>query len=226
MLKFIQCPKCEASIENIAGTKCWNCGHVVGGDAAKTNQGQSNLLNTESEYYDLGDQTLMFATCKCGAQNDKFAVKCWECGQALEILGGAPASGVHSSEAPKKKVPFSDIVEKPPEEKEKKGLIGKLSDALKPGEEGKTPEEIQKEKERQMKKERRLILFHCNNCGDYFKVLFRKVRAEVKCPVCKNVKMKIPYFCTKCKCIEEFTDLGRHVCPRCNLDLILDPHFE
>lgn len=226
MIRFIKCPKCEASIENVPGTVCWNCGHIVRG-GSKVNQAPSNVLDIDAQYYDLDDQTFLFKSCsKCGAQNEKYAVNCWECGQAFEGLGGADAGDVHASPSPKKKVPFGDIVAKPPEEKEKKGIVGKISDVLKPGDsEGPSPEQLQKEKERKMKKERRLILFHCLKCGDYFKVLFRKVRAEVKCPVCKSL-MKISYFCTKCKCTEEYSKLGRHVCPRCNLDMILDPNFE
>ncbi len=86
--------------------------------------------------------------------------------------------------------------------------------------------EEDKVKEHEMKKERRLILFHCSHCNGYFKVTFRKVQNKVKCPECKHFLMKIPYFCTRCKKIEDFPTIGEYTCKTCNLLMILDPNFE
>ncbi|MBN2153936.1 MAG: hypothetical protein JW839_20935, partial [Candidatus Lokiarchaeota archaeon] len=133
-----------------------------------------------------------------------------------------------SAIAERKNVPFAEITTKPPEEKKKPSIgstVGKIftSKDYDPSEE--TTEE-DKAKEHEMKKERRLILFHCPRCNGYFKVIFRKVQNKVKCPECKNTFMRIPYFCVRCKKTEDFSAIGDHTCTACNLKMILDPNFE
>ncbi len=176
-------------------------------------------------------QGIAFKACgNCGAHCEAAAAKCWDCGTAFKtvIPTAADPGDEGSAIADRKAVPFGDITVKPPEEKKKPGIGGAVGKLLTGKDydpsDGVTKEE--KEKEREMKKERRLILFHCPRCNGYFKVIFRKVQNKVKCPECKNFLMKIPYFCTRCKTIEDFSVIGEHTCKTCNLTMIPDPNFE
>ncbi|MHA1683175.1 MAG: hypothetical protein ACTSUE_19705 [Promethearchaeota archaeon] len=230
MIKFISCPNCKAKIENIPGTTCWNCGYLVPGGE------EINTIIVPDEPLPRGEPAIgstdnYFKSCpNCEAQCEYFATRCWSCGVELEATDGE----IDWKTAPKKFVPFSEVVEKPPEIKKKTSLTGKLSSvagkiasAFKPDyhpSDESTDKEVQEE--RKLKLKRKLLLFHCPKCDEYFKVLFRKVTPNVKCPECKSVRMKIPYFCTRCKRTEEFFTLDKHVCKYCNLQLILDPNYE
>ncbi|MHA1792330.1 MAG: hypothetical protein ACTSVI_06770 [Promethearchaeota archaeon] len=227
MIHFIDCPKCKAKIENIPGTKCWNCGYLIPGGSPAASP-INELPAEDLHYYDMGITTTYFRICpSCGAQCELGATYCWSCHVALDKQDDSASSG-YSNVAPKKKnVPFSELSSKPPKKKHKQGLVDFLARAIKISKYiDEDDDSITPEEERKIKKEGKLILFHCPKCGEYYKVMFKKVRDKVKCPVCKDVFMKIPYFCTRCKRIEEFDNLGRHTCKYCNLDMILDPNYE
>nr|MDO8109757.1 hypothetical protein [Candidatus Sigynarchaeota archaeon] len=231
MMKFTTCPKCKAQIEDLPGTKCWNCGHVPGGKNVPASTGDVNIIGQKGDYDFLTDQSVSFKICSnCGSQCEAFAAKCWQCG--VKFPGVAPNvfpdGSEHSAIEERKKVPFADKTAKAPEIKKKPGIIDAVAKVFKATEyipEEEITDEV-KQEERDLKKARKLILFRCPRCGGYFKVIFRRVHHGVKCPECKDTRMKIPYFCTKCKISEDFDTFDPHVCKTCHLDMVLDPNFE
>jgi ribosomal protein S27E len=232
-MRFKTCPKCQAQAEDVPGVACWNCGHVdgvgQGGNAKKQEYPDSIDPSDFNDPYLV--QGIAFKACgNCGAHCDAPATQCWDCGTKFKTT--IPASIAHGNEgsaiAERKNVPFGELTATPPGEKKKASPIGAEAKALEnmgidPA--GKKAE-AEKAEERAMKKERRLILFHCPRCNGFFKVVFRKVRDKVKCPECKTMLMKIPYFCTRCKRTEDFETIAAHVCKPCNLEMILDPNYE
>jgi len=189
------------------------------------------VLGEEQEYDPLAGQHLAFKTCdKCGSQCEHFASRCWQCGTVFpDVPPSTVANGSEGSMiAEKKKIPFGDKTLTPPEIKKKPNIIDTVAKVFKPAEyipDEEMTESVRNE-ERALKKERKLILFHCPKCDGYFKVIFRRVHAGVKCPECKDTRMKISYYCTRCKHTEDFDTLDPHVCKRCNIDMILDPNYE
>lgn len=226
MIRFINCPKCGAQVEDVPGSKCWSCGEQIG-DPVDDDISVVEVSNAPADYNTVASTSVSFRNCSnCGSQCTLYDAKCWSCGVPLEILDDGKTL------RERKKVPFGDLTKDAPKIKEKKSPIkeikNKLSNPFKPdidlSEKDLSDEE--KKEERRLKKERKLILFHCPECGDYFKVLFKKVQGGVKCPVCKTVKMKIPYFCTRCKSTVDYNDFGHHVCMRCKINMVPDPNFE
>ncbi|MBD3185846.1 hypothetical protein GF325_03370 [Candidatus Bathyarchaeota archaeon] len=237
MLKFTNCPKCNARIEDQPGTPCWNCGFLIPSEKVGENAGietpgeqVEGMMEQEIQTLDdtAGVKAGYFKPCpNCNANVEYFSVKCWNCGVVLTpttIDGEIP---IDWDTAPKKEIPFEEIASKPPESPKKQGIAEKIINVFKPDykDDYSTTHE-EKQEERRLKKKRKLILFHCPRCGEYFKVLFKKVKENVKCPECKTARMKISYFCTRCKKSKEFFTLDRHVCDQCKLDMILDPNFE
>nr|MDO8117095.1 hypothetical protein [Candidatus Sigynarchaeota archaeon] len=231
MIRFVHCPKCGAQVENAPGVPCWSCGYFDTSKLPKatTDANQFNAINVENEYYTpVGSMNFKICT-RCGAKCESVARECWECKFPFTDGDGAlPYEAPKKQVTPNKDVPFGDIVYEPPaSKKDQAGVLDKLTKPSKgPGEEknGQLQEELEEERER--KKEGKLILFHCPKCNEYYKVLFRKVREGLKCPACKNVKMKVSYYCTRCKTLIDFDTIERHVCEICKLDMILDPNFE
>nr|MDO8084770.1 hypothetical protein [Candidatus Sigynarchaeum springense] len=239
MMRFRVCPKCKAQCEDEAGVPCWSCGHVEG--IVENKEMQLEGKPPAKRHPDLVDpsdfsdpylvQGIVFKACgNCGAHCEAGAGRCWDCGTIFKtpIPTAAHPGDEGSAIADRKAVPFGEITIKPPEEKKKPSVGSMVSKLLKNTDydpsEKLTAED--KAKEHEMKKERRLILFHCPRCNGYFKVIFRKVQNKVKCPECKGSFMKIPYFCVRCKKTEDFSIIGPHVCSACNLEMILDPNFE
>lgn len=231
MIKFIICPKCKADIEDIPGLPCWNCGYVSDGLKQSSEKKAANILGEEHDYDSLAGQHLAFKMCdKCGAQCENFMNRCWQCGKIFQDV--VPITDAIGSEGSmieeKKKIPFSENTATPPETKKKPNIIDAVAKVFKPAEyipEEEMTEEIRQE-EWTLKKERKLILFHCPKCNAYFKVIFRRVHAGVKCPECKDTRMKIPFYCTRCKQTVDFNTLDPHICKTCKIDMILDPNFE
>jgi predicted Zn-ribbon and HTH transcriptional regulator len=235
MMRFLPCPKCKAQREDDFSVPCWNCGDVIGAVEKKDGQPETKRHPDLIDPNDFSDpylvQGIAFKACgNCGAHCEAAAAKCWDCGTKFKaIIPTASQPGDEGSAiADRKAVPFGDITIKPPEEKKKPSLVNAVGKVLKGHDYDPSDEVTDKERadEREFKRERRLILFHCQRCNGYFKVIFRKVRDKVKCPECKNTLMKIPYFCTRCKTIDDFSTIDEHFCKTCNLTMILDPNFE
>ena len=231
MLKFTTCPKCKAEIEDVPGVPCWNCGFVAGGSKRPAEKNAVNVLGEEYNHDAMAGQHLAFKTCsKCGSQCENFATRCWQCGSVFQnVSAGVIATGSEGSAiAEKKKVPFSENISTPPDLKKKPNILESVAKIFKPAEY--LPDEEMNDsvrnEEHDLKKERKLILFHCPKCKGYFKVIFRRVHAGVKCPECKDTRMKIPFYCTRCKHTEDFDTLDPHVCKTCNINMILDPNYE
>jgi predicted amidophosphoribosyltransferase len=235
MMRFKTCPKCKAQIEDVPGVPCWSCGNV---EASAVKPGEQPETKRHPDLIDPNDfsdpflvQGIAFKACgNCGAQCEPIATQCWECGTNFkDAFPSAAHPGDEGSViADRKSVPFGEVTAKPPEEKKKPGIGNTVGKMLK-GKDYDPSDEVTEEdkvKEHDMKKERRLILFHCPRCNGYFKVVFRKVQNKVKCPECKNVLMKIPYYCTRCKNTEDFPTIGEHACKTCNLIMIPDPNYE
>ncbi|MEX2716227.1 MAG: hypothetical protein Q6353_016710 [Candidatus Sigynarchaeum springense] len=234
-MRFKTCPKCKAQCEDEIGVPCWSCGHVDDVIANKDVKPGTKKYPDLIDPSDFSDpyvvQGIAFKVCgNCGAHCESGAGRCWDCGTIFKtvIPTAAQPGDEGSAIAERKNVPFADLTAKPPEEKKKTSIGGSVGKLLKETDhdpsEKLTAEE--KAKEHELKKERRLILFHCPRCNGYFKVIFRKVQSKVKCPECKGSFMKIPYFCVRCKKTEDFSIIGSHVCSTCNLEMILDPNFE
>ncbi len=235
MIRFKPCPKCKAQREDDFSVPCWNCGHAEAGAVKKDKSSETKRYPDLIDPNDFSDpfliQGIAFKACgNCGAHCETAAVKCWDCGTMFNttIPTASQPGDEGSAIADRKAVPFGDITTKPPEAKRRPNLINAMGKVLK-GHDYDPNDEVTDEaraEERELKKERRLILFHCQRCNGYFKVIFHKVHEKVKCPECKNVLMKIPYFCTRCKNTEDFSVIGEHICKTCNLSMILDPNFE
>ncbi|NMC07883.1 MAG: hypothetical protein GYA24_21925 [Candidatus Lokiarchaeota archaeon] len=235
MMRFKTCPKCKAQIEDQAGVACWSCGNIDAiavrpGDQAGTPR-SPDLIDPNDFSDPLLVQGIAFKACgNCGAQCEPTATRCWECGTTFkDTFPSALHPGDEGSAiAARKGIPFGEITAKPPEEKKKPGIAGMVGKILTGKEYDPSTEvsEEQKTVEHEMKKERRLMLFHCPRCNEYFKVTFKKVHNKVKCPECKNVIMKIPYYCTRCKKSEDFSAIGEYTCKTCNLLMIPDPNYE
>ncbi len=228
MIRFVNCPKCGAQIENLPGVPCWSCGYVDTKQLPKDRAPvpQHNTIDIESEYYSPVNPVNFTVCPACGAQCESSIPNCWACNALLP--GHPPHPGYSAPKktiSPNKDVPFGDIVYEPPEpplkHKDQAGAPDKLV-----GDEKSGLKKEDLEEEREKKKEGKLILFHCLRCNEYFKVIFRKVRESVKCPACKNVRMKVSYYCTRCKTTVDFDTIERHVCDGCKIDMILDPNFE
>lgn len=212
MLRFTTCPKCGAQVEASPGVPCWSCGHVDG-----------NL-----DPVDAGPAA--FVPCKaCGARAEATAACCWNCGKPVHPMdgGGTAMPDGHVTRDEARIVPFADLARSPPPPKQ--GILDAVAKTigLKPDLDSRDgePTEQERQAERDARKARTLLLFHCPGCGDHFKITFKKVHGGVKCPVCKDVKLLVPYHCTRCKQTVDFSEIGHHVCPACNIDMIPDPNF-
>ncbi|MHA1715352.1 MAG: hypothetical protein ACTSXP_06885, partial [Promethearchaeota archaeon] len=218
MIRFKKCPKCGAQVEE-HDYQCWNCNHIINESLGPPVGDEINMEIGVNQYQPY------FIQCKsCGAQNELSSTHCWNCGVQISIpLWDDRVNDSINILKQKKHVPFEDVVSNPPqiEQKKKRAIqtivskVGKVLGINMLEEDQDTNES--REKDRRKRKAGKLILFHCPKCNGYFKVSFIRVHGHVKCPVCKDTRMLIPYYCARCKKSYDYRDFGHYTCPTCNI---------